>query len=76
MIKQTMYRYLGRNGIITSEILLENISPIQMVNLRAEQGHILTNGTKTAYDITVFMDEVENWKEIEDTKSAKNNYNI
>ena len=35
MITQKMYRYLGRNGTITSRILLENISPIEMISLQA-----------------------------------------
>lgn len=39
-----MYRYLGRNGIITSPILIENSSPINMFNLKADEGKILTNG--------------------------------
>ena len=43
MITQKMYRYLGRNGTITSRILLENISPIEMISLQASQGkQILT----------------------------------
>ena len=44
MIKSKMYRYLGRNGIITSPILLENMEPIPMLNLRASKGKILTDG--------------------------------
>ena len=44
MISKKMYRYLGRNGTITSHIQLENISPIPMISLQAEQGKILTDG--------------------------------
>lgn len=66
MISQKMYRYLGRNGTITTTIKLEDITPIAMVQLKAENGKILTNGIKTAYSVTVFEDELNDWYEIED----------
>lgn len=66
MITKKMYRYLGRNGIITSPIQLENIAPILMVELKANQGKILTNGIKKVYSIIVFEDELSNWEEIDD----------
>lgn len=66
MTQQKMYRYLGRNGILTTPILLEKIDPIPMVFLRASEGKILTNGVKKIYQVTVFEDEVSNWVEIED----------
>lgn len=66
MIKEKMYRYLGRNGIITSPIYLENISPISMIGLQAEKGKILTNGIKKVYSIIIFSDELNDWYEIDD----------
>lgn len=66
MITQKMYRYLGRNGNITTAIKLEEIAPIPMVQLQAEKGKVLTNGTKKAYSIIVFEDEVSDWKETTD----------
>lgn len=66
MITQKMYRYLGRNGTITSRILLENISPIEMISLQASQGKILTNGQQKVYSILVFTDEADDWYEIEE----------
>ena len=65
MIKSKMYRYLGRNGIITSPIHLENIEPIPMLNLRASSGKILTNGQEFVQSITIFEDELELWEEID-----------
>ena len=65
MITSKMYRYLGRNGIITSPILLENIEPIPMLNLRASSGKILTNGQEFVQSITIFTDELELWSEID-----------
>ena len=66
MITEKMYRYVGRNGLITSRVFIENASPIPMLRLQALQGKILTNGTKFSYDIIVFKDEVDEWQEIDD----------
>lgn len=66
MLKEKMYRYLGRNGTITSRILLENISPIEMMSLQASKGKILTNGQKKVYSIVIFADEVDDWYEVEE----------
>jgi hypothetical protein len=66
MIGKKMYRYLGRNGYITSDVQLENISPIPMLEIRAEIGKILTNGVKKVYSTIIFEDELENWQEIDD----------
>lgn len=66
MISQKMYRYLGRNGTITTAIKLEDIAPIPMIQLKAETGKILTNGVKTAYSVVVFEDELNDWHEIDD----------
>ena len=66
MIKKNLYRYLGRNGIITSSVLLENIDPIPMFELKAGDGKILTNGERREKIVTVFMDEVNDWREIDE----------
>lgn len=66
MITEKMYRYLGRNGSITTPIKLENIAPISMVSLKSESGKILTNGVRKSYAVIVFEDEVDDWYEIED----------
>lgn len=67
MITGKMYRYLGRNGTITSAVKLENIAPIEMVQLKAESGKILTNGVRKTYSVIVFKDEINDWYEIEDS---------
>lgn len=66
MITKKMYRYLGRNGNITTHILLENVAPIEMVRLAAAPGKILTNGISTTYSIVIFPDEMDEWHEIDD----------
>lgn len=66
MKKVKAYRYIGRNGIITSRILLEDIKNIPMMELIADEGKVLTNGQSKAHAITVELDEVDNWEEIAD----------
>ena len=66
MISEKMYRYLGRNGTITSSILLEKVDPIPMIRLSAKQGKILTDGNKKLYSVVIFEDEINNWIEIDD----------
>ena len=66
MKKTKMYRYLGRNGVITSPILLENIEPIKMYSLKASDGKLLTNGEEKVKTKMVFADELEDWYEIDE----------
>ena len=66
MTKTKMYRYLGRNGIITSPVLLNSVEPIEMFLLRAGDDKVLTNGVKYVKAITVFADELEDWVEVND----------
>jgi hypothetical protein len=65
MTKSKMYRYLGRNGIITSPVLLEKIEPIAMYELRAAKGKVLSNGEEFAEVKLVFADELKDWIEID-----------
>ena len=66
MIKETMYKYIGRNGSITSSVKLINVDPIPMIYLKASKGKILTNGQQKVYSILVFADEADDWYEIEE----------
>lgn len=66
MTKSKMYRYLGRNGIITSPVLLEKIEPIAMYELRATEGKVLSNGEEFAKVKLIFADELKDWIEIDD----------
>jgi hypothetical protein len=66
MKKTKMFRYLGRNGIITSPILLESIEPIPMLALRASKGKWLTNGDEKVKSKLIFADELEDWFEIDE----------
>ena len=66
MTKKKLYRYSGRNGILTTRVLLDGINHILVYELRAEEGKILTNGEITTYGIIVEENEIKDWKEIAD----------
>lgn len=71
MTKNKIYRYLGRNGILTTPILIEGTTPITMYRLIADAGMVLSNGKTHVNMIDVFDDEIEDWFEIpaEDTEA-------
>jgi hypothetical protein len=65
MKKHKLYRYIGRNGEITSPILLEDAKYIPLMELRPEPGYVLTNGeTVREFFVIVHVDDVDDWKEI------------
>lgn len=66
MTKIKKYKYLGRNGVLVTRILIEGAKNIPMITLNADQGKILTNGEITTYSITIEEDEVKLWREIPD----------
>ena len=66
MTKIKKYKYLGRNGVLVTRILIDGVNNIPMFTLNADQGKILTNGEITTYSITVEEDEVKLWREIPD----------
>lgn len=66
MNKKKLYRYLGKNGIITSLVLLDKIDYIPMYRLFADEGKILTNGETLTKAVDIFAEDIDNWKEIEE----------
>lgn len=72
MTQDKIYKYLGRNGSIITPILLEKIDPIPMLALKADPDKLLTNGKTTCKNVSVFLDEVEDWYEIDAPKDKNN----
>lgn len=67
MTTTKLYRYLGRNGIITSSILLENVEPIHMYELKPSSGKVLTNDGQNTWKVKlIFAEELNDWYEIDD----------
>lgn len=77
MKKTKLYRYLGRNGIITSLVELMNIDFIPMYRLEASPGFMITNGEKTVYVADIFTEELDQWYEVVDPniKSSEDSAN-
>lgn len=73
MKKSKLYRYYGRNGIITTPIFLEDAKSILLYNLKASEGKILTDGELTVQSIVIYPEDLELWKEIDDPNWTKNN---
>ena len=66
MTKDRKYRYLGRNGILDTKVLIDGINHINIVTINADPGKILTNGERTQYSVTVEESEEHKWREITD----------
>lgn len=66
MTKIKQYKYLGRNGILVTPILIDGVNNIPMLTLTADDGKILTNGEKSLYSITIELNEANLWREIPD----------
>ena len=64
MKKNTVYRYLGTNGVIDTPIRLEGVYSVKMYELIAEGRHVLTNGEKTVSYIVIPQEDLELWHEI------------
>jgi hypothetical protein len=65
MQKIKRYRYLGKNGILTTSILLEGNEPIYMYRLIADEGKMLTNGEKVVSQTEIFVEDLASWTEID-----------
>lgn len=72
MTKRKMYKYLGRNGILTTRIQLDGINFIPMTELIAAEGKILTDGEKIIESVIIEDTEISNWREI-DKPTVKGN---
>lgn len=64
MIRLKRYKYIGQNGSIVSNILLNGIEYIPMVYLEAGDRMMLTNGKATAHSIVVAAIEEDEWYEV------------
>ena len=68
-----MYKYVGRNGVLTTGLLIDGATKIDMLCLSADKGKILTNGEIKLYTVFVYLDEVDSWQEIDDIPDEDEN---
>ena len=66
MQKNKMYKYIGHNGTILSRVLIDTPNKIELIELRANEGKILTNNIKKVYCTYILPEEIDEWYEIED----------
>ena len=66
MKKSILYQYLGTNGTILSPVFLEGAYCVKKIQLLAEKGRLLTNGTEYKISVIIPEGEVKNWKEVPD----------
>ena len=66
MIKKDLYRYVGRNGIITSLVYLDDAKYYSMYRLIAEEGKMLTDGELIVKSIDIFAEDLSKWTEMDE----------
>ena len=64
MTKQNIYKYFGRNGVIVSLVFLDYANRMDMYQLVADEGKILTNGERKVHNIIINKDDLKLWSEI------------
>lgn len=69
MKKTVIYKYLGTNGILETPVHLEDIYYIRLIDLKADEGKILTNGDRKTHFTRVPEKEVSNWYEVIDDQA-------
>lgn len=66
MKKQVIYKYLGTNGVLETPIHIEDTYYVRLIDLKADENMILTNGERKTYFTRVPEEEVSNWYEVID----------
>ena len=66
MKKQVIYKYLGTNGIIESPVHLEDTYYVRLLNITADEGYQLTNGSVYKKSVRIPEEELENWREVKE----------
>lgn len=66
MKKLKLYRYVGRNGIVTTTVFLDDIKHYLYYHLEADEMKILTNGEVKVKMIDIPEEELSDWYEIDE----------
>lgn len=65
MKKETYYKYLGTNGVITSPVHLEDIYYIRLLHLIADDNKKVTKDGKFFFkEVTIPEEELDQWSEV------------
>lgn len=60
------YRYQGVNGSIISTILLEGIDKVELLELKASEGMVLTDGILFVKSVLIPIGNLSKWSEVKD----------
>ena len=72
MKKTKRYRYIGRNGVLTTLIQLENVPCSIIYALEADKDKLLTNGEQALKVVSVYEENLSDWYEIDDPEANLN----
>lgn len=64
MTKEKLYRYVGYNGTVTSDVLLPNIPNLPYIKLKADPGYVLQRGSIQHNAVIVPEAEADLWIEV------------
>ena len=65
MKKIKKYKYIGRNGIVTTSVIIDGATKIDMLYLIADEGKVLTNGEVKCHSIIIYAEDLDKWTEIQ-----------
>ena len=68
-----IYKYVGYNGSFITNILLDVPNKMEMVEIQADAGKILTNGKITGYRIITREEDLGLWQEVDAPISPEQN---
>lgn len=66
MTQRKKFKYVGLNGTIFSPVLLPEIDKTEFIELRADEGKILTDGVIQKKVALIFSEDLDKWTEIEE----------
>lgn len=69
MKKTVIYKYLGTNGVLETPIHIEDTYYVRLIDLKADENMILTNGERKTYFTRVPEEEVYLWYEVIDDQA-------
>ena len=66
MTQKKKFKYIGLNGTIFSPVLIPKADKIEFIELKADDGKILSNGSVQRKIVLILPEEVSKWSEIAD----------
>lgn len=72
MTQQKKFKYIGLNGTIFSPVLIPKADKIEFIELKADEGKILTNGISYKEVVLVLPEDVSKWSEIDNQNLGQN----